>query len=392
MNSNPLAIGKGEVFTPKERFSPGLVIIEEGKISYAGPWEEKRIPAKAELLDAEGKIIAPGLLDIHIHGSAGADFFRDGKAGLEKMSRFLASRGVTSFLPAAASAPIEELEAAVKAAGEAAAQPPSGAQVLGIHLEGPYLSPGRKGAHAPEHLRNPDLQEIARLVELGGGTVKMVTLAPELQGAMELIHWLRERNIVISLGHSEASYEQAREAIEAGADHACHLFNAMPHMDKREPGITGALLEDERVYAELIADLVHIHPMMLKTALQIKGPQRSLLISDAIEAAGMPDGAYAFSGQKVVVNEGAARLKNGALAGSTLTLDKAVKNVVEALGIPLQSALTMASQTPANSLRLPNKGRLAAGADGDVVIFGPNLSVSAAIIGGEVVFQQGVKS
>ncbi len=388
MKPKTLAIHGGELLTPWEHFSPGMVIIEQGKIAFAGPQDKSRIPSGAELLEAEGKIITAGLVDVHIHGGAGADFSRDGEEGLKKMAGFLLRHGVTSFLPTTPSAPLQQLEEAVKVARDAAAQPPSGAQVLGLHLEGPYLSPARKGAHDEKHLCKPNFQECRNLVELGRGAVKMVTLAPELEGALELIQFLRGQNITVSLGHSEATYEETKEAIEAGANHGCHLFNAMPDMKRREPGIAGALLEDERVYTEFIADLVHVHPLILRMVFLTKGARRSLLISDAMEAAGMPEGTYALSGQKVEVREGAARLENGTLAGSTLTLDRAVKNAVEVLQIPREAAFAMASQTAADSLGLTNKGRLQAGADGDLTLFNPDLTVSATIVGGEVLFQE----
>jgi len=390
-----LAICGGEVFAPWERFSPGLVVIEQEKISYVGPWEKGRVPAGARILEAEGKLVAPGLVDVHIHGCAGADFLRDGRAGLEKMARFLARRGVTSFLPTTPSAPLEELESAIEAAREAASKPAVGARVLGLHLEGPYISPSQKGAHRPDYLRKPDIQECARLVEMGRDMVMMLTLAPELEGALNFIRWLREQGVVVSLGHSNATYRETKAAIEAGANHACHLFNCMPDLNKREPGIVGALLEDERVYTELIADLTHTHPMILQMATAMKGPRRTVLISDAMEATGMPDGSYALAGLKVLMKSGVARLEDGTLAGSTLTLGQAVKNVVEVLGIPVEEALGMASQNAADSLgpdsgrrQAPaQRGRLAVGAEGDAVIFNPDFSAAATVVGGEVVFR-----
>lgn len=387
MNQQPLAIIGGDVLTPWEGFSPGLVTVEQGKIAYAGLLDQARIPAGAAQLDASGKLVAPGLIDVHIHGSAGADFVRDGAAGLAKMARFLATHGVTAFLPTTPSAPIEQLQQRIEVARQAAAAA-AGAQVLGIHLEGPYLSPQQRGAHHPEYLRKPDAEECARLVEAGRGAVKMITLAPELEGARDLIRWLRQHNVTVSLGHSVATYQEAKDALDAGADHACHLFNCMPDLNKREPGVAGALLYDDRAFIELIVDSAHIHPVMLKMAVRMKGARRTLLISDAMEAAGMPDGSYELGGLKVIVKESTARLEDGRLAGSTLSLDRAVRNAIEILEVSTEEAIAMASQSPADSLGLTGKGRLTAGADGDLVIFNQDLSVAATIIAGEVIYEE----
>ena len=383
----PIAITGGEVYTPAEQYSPGLVVIEQAKISYAGPLRPELIPAGAQVWDATGQIVAPGFVDSHIHGCGGADCLRDGAVGIRQMAQFLARRGVTAFLPTTPSAPLAQLEEAVRAVREVMAQPTEGAQVLGLHLEGPYLASARKGAHVAAHLRNPSIGELAHLVELGQGAIKLVTLAPELPGALAAIEWLSQHGIVASLGHSNASYQQAQAAIAAGATRGCHLFNAMPELSKREPGLVGALLEDERVFAEFIADLHHLHPVMLKMALLLKGLRHSILISDAIEAAGRPDGQYDLGGLEIAVKDGVARLADGTLAGSTLTLDRAVRNVVQELKLPLAEALIMASRTPADSLGLLSKGRLQPGADADLVILKGDLFVAMTVVGGEVVYQ-----
>jgi N-acetylglucosamine-6-phosphate deacetylase len=393
-----LVIKVGELFTP-ERIAPGLVIIEQEKVSYAGPWDKSKIPAGGDLIEAADKWAAPGLVDVHIHGGAGADALRDGIAGLEKTAKFLVAHGVTSFLPSTPSATMEQLAIATEQVREArnsrlglripsSGEGGGGAEILGIHLEGPYLAPTAKGAHDPAFLKVPNIADCEKLLAIGQGAVKMITLAPELEGAAEFTRWITGQGVVVSLGHSSATYEQAKAVIEAGATHATHLFNTMPDLQKRAPGLAGALLEDERVYVELIADLVHVHPMMLKLAISMKGANRTVLVSDAIEAAGRPDGQYELSGLAIDVKGGVALLANSnTLAGSTLTLDRAIKNIETGVGRSRQAAVTMATKTAADSLGLNHKGRLYPGADGDLVLFNPDYTVALTVAKGEIVYR-----
>jgi N-acetylglucosamine-6-phosphate deacetylase len=393
-----LVIRAGELFTP-ERIAPGLVVIENEKVSYSGPWDKSKVPAGAELIEAADKWAAPGLVDVHIHGGAGADALRDGLAGLERTAKFLVTHGVTSFLPSTPSATMEQLAAATEQVRKAqnsrlglrspfSGEGGAGAEILGIHLEGPYLAPTAKGAHDPAFLKIPSIADCEKLLAIGQGAVKMITLAPELEGAAEFTRWITGQGVVVSLGHSKATYQQAKEVIDAGATHATHLFNTMPDLQKREPGLVGALLEDERVYVELIADLVHVHPMMLKLAISMKGAERTVLVSDAIEAGGMPDGQYELSGLAIEVKNGVALLANSdTLAGSTLTLDRAIKNIEIGVGRSRQEAVTMATKTAADSLGLSNKGRLYPGADGDLVLFNPDHSVALTVVKGEIVYR-----
>jgi N-acetylglucosamine-6-phosphate deacetylase len=377
-----------ELYTP-EKFAPGMVVIENEKVSYSGPWDKNKVPAGAELIEAADKWAAPGLVDVHIHGGAGADCLRDGVAGLEKTAKFLVTHGVTSFVPSTPSATMEQLAVATEQVREAQnSRSGAGAEILGIHLEGPYLSPAAKGAHDPAFLKSPSIADCEKLLAIGQGAVKMITLAPELEGAVEFTRWITGQGVVVSLGHSGATYQQAKAVIDAGATHATHLFNTMPDLQKREPGLVGALLEDERVYVELIADLVHVHPMMLKLALSMKGAARTVLVSDAIEAAGMPDGQYELSGLAIEVKNGVALLANSnTLAGSTLTLDRAIKNIEIGVGRSRQEAVTMATKAAADSLGLSQKGRLYPGADGDLVVFNPDHSVALTVVRGEIAYR-----
>jgi N-acetylglucosamine-6-phosphate deacetylase len=331
--------------------------------------------------DLGGAVLAPGFVDVHVHGAAGAEFL-DADAGQRAaILRTHARGGTTALLATTVTASRERLRSAVDAL--AAAEPVAdGAAVLGIHLEGPYLCDRHRGAQDPEHLRAPDLDELDAL--LGAGPVRLVTLAPELPGALAAIERLAGAGVVASVGHTDATYAQAMAAFDAGATHATHLFNGMRAFHHREPGVIGAALERDDVTCELICDGLHVDPAAIRLVHRVKGAGRSVLVTDAMSAAGLGDGDYRIGALPVRVRDGRAELPDsGTLAGSTLTMGAAVRNAVRLAGLALEDALRMASATPARVLGLEaSKGALAPGLDADLVVLDDDLAVTATMVGG----------
>ena len=328
-------------------------------------------------------LVCPGFIDLQINGSFGIDVEPNLRA-LEALGRELPKTGTTSFLPTLISSPAERYVGFLEVLEDASRSP--GARMLGAHLEGPFLSPARKGAHDPANLRPVDPELAKEFVR--SGMVRMVTLAPELPGAQEAIRLLSDGSSVVSAGHTDASYEQVLRGIDAGLSMGTHLYNAMSQLGHRAPGAVGALLDDDRVRAGIIADGVHVHEGALRVAYRQKGPEDLALVTDAMEAAGMPPGAYELSGRKVRLESDAVRLPDGTLAGSALTMDRAVRNAAGILRIPLQDAVRMATETPAEVLGMSGKGRIAPGADADLVLLTPDGFVEQSIVAGRSVYRR----
>ena len=371
----------GDVLVPAP-VGRAAVIIEDGKIS-----DVVRSPRRADLPREHREVsglICPGFVDLQINGGFGADVGPDQKS-LETLASELPKTGVTSFLPTAISWPAERYDSFLEALEDASRS--SGARILGAHVEGPFLAPTWKGAHDPANLRPVDLGLTRRLV--GSGMVRMMTLAPELPGAQEAIQLLSHGGVVASAGHTDTSYEEMLRAIDAGLSMGTHLYNVMSPLEHRAPGAVGALLAEDRVRTSIIADGVHVHEGALRVAYRQKGPEGLALVTDAMEAAGMPPGEYELSGRKVKLEDGAVRLPDGTLAGSALTMDRAVLGAVELLRIPIQDAVRMATETPAEMLGMPEKGRIALGADADLVVLTPEGTVQETIVGGESVYRYG---
>jgi N-acetylglucosamine-6-phosphate deacetylase len=327
--------------------------------------------------------IAPGLIDLQVNGAYGFDFATD-SASIAKVAARLPATGVTAFLPTIITSPLEAYSRFLHDL-ERAMQDARGAQVLGAHLEGPYLSPKRAGAHNPNHLRAPNLEELATWV--GSPMVRLVTLAPELPGALEMIHELRARGVVVSAGHSDANYAQARAGLDGGITWGTHLFNTMPPFSHREPGLVGALLSSD-VPIGLIVDGIHVHPAAVKTAFRARGARGITLVTDAMAAMGMGPGRYPLGDRAVIVDATSARLADGTLAGSILQMDAALRNVIEYTGCTLVDATTMASATPARVLGLEKKGRLATDCDADLLILDKSLCVEMTVARGEIVYRR----
>src|SRR5215469_13045542 len=378
------------LYTPIEQIQNPLLVVEDGRIAEIASRSEREAPS-SPLIDFGDAILAPGFFDIHIHGGAGLDVMRASASELPALGKFLASHGVTEYFPTTVAAPLdatymalERLADAIEAGETKAATngDPMQARPLGIHLEGPFLSHKRRGVHPPEYLVAPTLEVFERLWQAARGHVRMMTIAPEIPGAMEVIAEAARRNVCVSIGHSDAEIIFARDAVQAGARHATHTFNAMRPLDHREPGIIGEVLSDDRLSADLIADGIHVAPEVVKLFLQAKGTERAVLITDAISATGMPDGRYQLGPIQVDVKDGKCT-SNGSLAGSVLTMDRAIRNVTKFSGWSLRDAVRAATLNPARAVGLAgNHGVLGAGSRADFTVLGPNSEVIRTIVGG----------
>jgi N-acetylglucosamine-6-phosphate deacetylase len=374
--------------TPFQRIGGCLLHVAGGKIVEIEHGPKSPTPGTAPIIHEPEALVAPGFIDLHVHGARGRDLMDGTLESLQTVAETLASHGTTSFLATTLSAPDSDTETAITGFANHHAKVNAGARPLGLHLEGPFLNPDRKGTHNANYLRLPDIHAFRRYVTLSRNNVLKMTIAPELEQAIALIREASGLGIQISIGHTDATEEVARAAVEAGAAQATHVFNAMRPMHQREPGILGFVLTDGRVFAEVIADGVHVHPTMLRLLLRLKGVDRTILITDGLSAVDMPEGRYPLGDKTVVVERGACRDADGVLAGSILTLDVAVRNLVNWLDVPLHEALTAASATPARSMGLDRKGIIAAGADADLVFLDQHLRVVKTMVGGRVVYSR----
>ncbi len=323
--------------------------------------------AAAGGLDLEGQYVVPGLIDIHTHGNSGADFSDGEYEGLRKMAGYLAANGVTGFAPASMTLPYEVLKTAFRTAVRFRGEQPEGcAALLGINMEGPFFSEKKKGAQNAAYLRNPDWNAFTALQDAAEGLIRIVDLAPELPGAAEFTEQAA-KHCTVSAAHTDASYEEAVRIYEAGATHLTHLFNAMPGIHHRSPGVIGAAAERVQVYAELICDGQHVHPSAVRMAFSLF-PGRICLISDALRCCGMPDGQYTLGGQEIFLRDGIARLEDGTIAGSAATLWQCLQNAVH-FGIPREEAIRSATLNPAKQLGCADRvGSIAVGKQADFVI------------------------
>jgi N-acetylglucosamine-6-phosphate deacetylase len=357
---------------------PGALVLEAGRIAQVLPSARASEAPEPSLRAA---IVAPGFIDLQINGAFGLEV-GDSADAIRAISARLPSAGVTAWLPTLVSSPAAVYPRAFEA--WEAARGASGSRPLGLHLEGPYLSPTRRGAHDAGLLSVADPARLRALLD--GHSPALMTLAPELPGAVELVRDLARRGVLVSVGHSDATFEQLDAAVDAGVRMVTHLYNAMSPFHHRAPGVVGAALLDDRVAVGLIADGVHTHPTALELALRAKGPGRVALVTDAMSAAGMADGPYKLGGRTVLMRRGEARLADGTLAGSTLTLDRAVRNMVRWTGASPAEALRMASETPARLLGLTDRGALRPGYVADLALLDEDLRVRATLIGGGLAF------
>ena len=381
-------ITAARLITPTESVDDPLVVIEDGTIRNVSSRTESEIPGHCEHMDFPGLVMAPGYIEIHVHGGAGHDVMQDDPSGRIAFEKALAKHGVTSYLATTVTASMDRILGALdrlgnNISGEEAQHEHVGARPLGIHLEGPFISPAKCGVHPTEHLIAPTCDLFRRIWDASGGSLKMMTIAPELPGALELIREALQRSVYTSIGHSDATFQEAVKGIAAGAVSATHTFNAMRALDHREPGIVGAVLSDDRVMADIIADGVHVAPVLVKVFLRAKGAEKAILITDAISATGMPDGTYQLGSFEVNVRGDRAEFE-GKLAGSVLTMDRAVRNVMTFAERSLQQSVILATYNPARLIRAERKGIVAAGKDADLVFLTETGDVVHTMIGGRL--------
>ena len=414
-----LALAAAQIITPLELIEDGIVLVQDQIIRAVGPRREVAVPPGVRTIDLGDKILAPGFVDVHIHGAAGHDVMEATPEALEAVAAFVLQHGTTSFVPTTLSAPLEVLLRSLeglnatirfwKKSSSGAAPRALLAEPLGIHLEGPFLSAECRGVHPREHLQRPSLALFEQMLAAAEGSVRILTLAPELEGAAELQAAAMRSGVRVAVGHSNASYEQAMRAINAGAAHAVHVFNAMRPFAHRDPGILGAILTDDRVVAEVIADGVHVSEPALRLLLRSKGPSRVALVTDGVSATGMspgrwvqastpvprqarmpvPPGQFLLGGMEIFVaadprtGQLACRNCEGKLAGSVLTQDRAIQNMMRLTGVSLREAVLMATSVPAQLAGVAErKGCLRPGADADFVVLDSGGVVVGAMVGG----------
>lgn len=390
-----MLLHNGRVVLPDRIMERGAVLLDRGLIKGVGQLDQVAdlidpgLPASLQEIDCRGKLICPGFVDLHIHGGAGADVMDGTPQALETIARHCASQGTTGFLATTLTAPAEDLERILSVVHQWVRSLPgeSGARLLGVHLEGPFLSAAFKGAQNGRWLRDPDLAELQRYLESFPGIIKLVTIAPELPGAFAAISFLRGRGVAVSAGHSAATYRQVEEALRLGLSHITHTFNGMSGFHHRQPGVAAAALALDRLNTEIIADGVHVDPDIVAFLIRVKGPERVLLVTDSISATGLPDGRYQLGGLEIRVQGKEARLAAGNLAGSTLTMNVALRHVLKWTGLSLPEAVGLASRNPARVLGLEGrKGSLEPGKDADVTVLDDDFQVALTVVGGRLLF------
>jgi N-acetylglucosamine-6-phosphate deacetylase len=383
------ALFTGRAFTPQREIRDAVVVIEDGTIAAVGTRAEITVPPSAKRLEMPDATLIPGFVDVHVHGAVGHDVMEATPESLDAVAAALARGGTTSFVATTVtSAPhvlcksAEGIARYIQTQSQHAASGNPRAEILGIHFEGPFISVERRGVHPEQWISAPSLALFDRMRDAASGTTRILTLAPELPGALDLIDAARKAGIVVSLGHTDATYEQAMEAIRHGAHHAAHVFNAMRPFSHRDSGVIGAVLTSSEIIAELIADGVHVDSTAMQLLIKAKGSGGVVLVSDGTAATGMPDGKYRLGDFDVQVTGGVVRNADGKLAGSALTLDRALRNAV-GLGVPLEEAVRMLTLYPARVLGIESrKGVLAPGADADLVLLDASLQIVRVITRG----------
>ena len=387
MNEKKLvAIDAGALFTPARKVSPARLILEGDTIAEVGRPGAVRIPHEAERLDVSDLIVTPGFIEPHIHGCGGVDVMEATFDSLNAVSRLLARHGTTSFLPTTVSSPPDVLDRAVRTLGALMKRSFDGARPLGIHLEGPFINPARRGTHKAANILPPDAGLLEKWVRASANSVRLLTVAPELPGIDGVVRAAQDFGITVAMGHSNADFDAASQAAKQGVRYAVHTFNAMRSWSHRDPGIIGAVLSDDRIFAEIIPDGIHVDPSAIRVFARAKGKERVLIVTDATSATNMPDGSYVLGTDTVHVVNGVCRDAEGRLAGSTLTQDVALRNFAQWSGYAFEEALLGLTLNPARALKLERKGVLEAGADADIAVLDRDFRVVKAFVGGRLVW------
>ncbi|MHB1686284.1 MAG: N-acetylglucosamine-6-phosphate deacetylase [Ignavibacteriaceae bacterium] len=383
-----LALAGGKIVTPFRVLNDGVIVIEDGKISELGKSSEIKLPKSCKVYNIDGKLVCPGFVDLLTHGGAGYGFADDSEQSIEIISKYFLEHGSTTVLASLFAKPQELLLNDLRRVATYIESHP-GSNIRGIHMEGPYLNKQFKGAMNESYLWQPTVESWNKIWEASKGQIKIMTIAPELPGAYDVMRAAANQGVVLSIGHSMATYEQIESAIDNGAAHVTHIFNAMSPFHHRDPGIIlGSLLKNE-LKIELIADTLHVHPAVMEFLLKLKGANGIVLVSDSIRAGGMHEGEYEFADQKIYMKAKKAYLKDGTLAGSTLTLNIAVKNMVQTANAKITEAVRMASLNGAKVLNLEhNKGILAVGKDADITVINEDYDVAMTILGGKIAYQK----
>jgi N-acetylglucosamine-6-phosphate deacetylase len=383
-----LVLDAGAILSPFERFAPGRVVIRGNRVEAVGVASDVGRPDGATLVGLPNLTLVPGFIEPHVHGAGGFDVMHATWETMTVISRKLAIHGTTSFLPTTVSAPADVLTETVERLSGLIGTPFEGATPLGIHLEGPFINLQKRGTHRQASLHKPDATLLSKWIQRTKGRIKLLTLAPELEGAAKVAEVAAQSRVVVGMGHSDASFLEATEAADKGVRYAVHTFNAMRQLSHRDSGIVGAVLSDDRIFAEIIADGIHVAPEIVRIFAKAKGPRRIILATDAISATGMPDGSYALGKHHVDVVGGVCRDLEGRLAGSTLTQDQALRNLIQWSGMRIDEALLAVTANPAEALALEDRGRIEAGAFADFTLLDENLQVAQTYVGGALVFER----
>ncbi len=381
------AIVNAVLLRPGEPETRGGLLFRQGRIvRFLEAGEEP--PAGAAVIDGAGAYLAPGFIDLHVHGGGGDDFLDGGSRNLDRILNFLPRFGVTSVLPTIATADRDHLFGLIELLRIYSRSRPRGTRVLGINLEGPYLSIGKRGAQPLRFIRMPSRDEAGEMIRAAGGAIKIMTLSPELEGALPLIKLLKRSGVIPAIGHTTADYETTRLAIRAGLSYATHLFNSYPSLHHRQPGAVGAILESSRVRVELICDGIHLSPVIIRLVCRLKSLDDLLLVTDGVAVLGRRIRTFTMGGREVTVDGDGARLPDGTLVGSMMPMNRALRNFVDFTGLPLSSALRLVTVNPARLLgAAEQKGDLRPGMDADLVLLDRRGNVRRTIIAGETVYK-----
>ncbi|HEX3044306.1 MAG TPA: N-acetylglucosamine-6-phosphate deacetylase [Bacillota bacterium] len=383
---NQLALTKATMISPFNLVEDAVVLIKDKKVLAAGSPSSVKIPPEFQEISLDGLLLAPGFIDQHVHGGGGASVMSGTAESLDEISRFYATHGTTSFLATTISGTTEQIDNVACAYKTLISRDYKGARCLGLHLEGPFISPYFAGSHPPETLRQPSWEEIASIHKLSNSGVKLVTLAPEIAGASELAAALAKANITCAIGHSNADYETTINAISLGFRSVTHCYNQLTPFNHYAPGVIGAAFTNDHLSIELVLDEVHLHHSAVEIAWRCKGPEGIILVTNAMAPTGMPDGLYATPDGDLTLAGGAVRNQSGKLAGSVLTMERAVKKMLDITECSLTDAFRMATYNPAKLLGLnKHKGSIYPGKDADLIALTTDLEVIMTMIGGEVI-------